>query len=146
MSVHTFLFEEGIWDVSGVAFDESGRRETEGEARIVHWPGVWLIESTLAGATDADVAVETSVEVTPLVEDADHTTWTAFSSALGKHEGHFVVVDDTILSIFGCSDDERRGTNVLRQIDEDTYENVGALFAGPRKVASWSLQLTRRRQ
>jgi hypothetical protein len=131
--------------VGGETIAEGGRRETTGEVRVVHWPGVWLIESKLAFAMGAGGEVETSVEVTPLADDADHTTWTAFSSVLGKHRGHFVVFDETILSSFESSEPERRGTDVLRRIDENTYESVGALFEGARRVASWALQMTRRR-
>jgi hypothetical protein len=146
VSAHTYLFEEGVWDVSGVTTTGTGPRETTGETRVVHWPGVWLVEQKLRGATDDDTEVETSIEATPLADDADHTTWTAFSSVLGKQTGHFVVIDDTILSVFECADDGPRGTEVLRQLDDETYESIGALFAGTKRVATWSLQLARRRQ
>ena len=144
MTAHTFLFEEGVWEVSGQTIDEDGEvRESPGDARIVHWPGVWLIETKLTGVDESESS-ESSLEVVPATDDTDHTSWTAFDSRTGKQHGHFVFVNDTILSIFECSEGAHRGTEVLRKLEDDVYESIGAHFDGDRKVASWTRRLTRR--
>lgn len=144
MIAHTFLFEEGLWDVSGETVGADGDvRETTGEARIVHWPGVWLIEARTERSENED-AGETSVEVTPALEGRDHTTWTAFDSVLGKQHGHYAFLGDSILSVFVCGDGKQRGSEIVRRLDDDVYESMGALFEGDRKISSWTRRFTRR--
>ncbi|MCX7635867.1 MAG: hypothetical protein N2Z74_09040, partial [Syntrophales bacterium] len=62
---------------------------------------------------------------------------------LGRLEGRFIVVDDTLISLYESEDRRYRGTEYFRMIDEDLYSNRGTLLQEGMKVSSWAVELRR---
>jgi hypothetical protein len=62
---------------------------------------------------------------------------------LGKLNGRFTVVNDTIISQYQSEDRKYSGTEILLFIDDDQYENWGVVYEDDRKMSSWEVMLER---
>jgi len=141
---HTFLLDEWNWRASGIYIDPRTRiYPVEGDTRVFHQAGLWIIEATMRIVGDEGIEFTNRYEVTPLGEGADVTTWRSYNPALGRMEGCFVLVDDSVISLFETEDGRMRGGEYFRLIDDDLYWNRGTLTSGGTKVSSWSVELRR---
>ncbi|MEI6314101.1 MAG: hypothetical protein WCO89_04470, partial [Syntrophus sp. (in: bacteria)] len=62
----------------------------------------------------------------------------------GKMLGSFIIVDDSIISIFASEDSAFQGTEYWRLIDDDRYSNRGCLLRGDKKISSWVVELRKK--
>ena len=142
--VHAYLFKPGLWRAEGENFDENGYAyPVEGESRITHRNALWYNESEMKILGNENIAFSNYYEITPFHEDRDVTPWTSANDTLGKLSGQFILVGDTILSLFRSENAEYTGTEYLLRISDIVYRNWGALFSGRDKLSSWMMRLNR---
>ena len=143
---HTFLFEEGIWAVSGEYTGQNGAAvPVEGSARITHEAMVWRNRGVMTLIQPAgDIEIKNDYEIAPFEDGSDFTAWRAENPALGKLSGLFVVVDDSIISTISSEDGKVSGIEYLRKVSENHYMSRGFIFRGEEKLSSWAAELVRR--
>lgn len=143
---HTFLFEEGIWSVSGEYTGQNGVTvPVEGSARITHSTMVWQNRGSMTLVQPSgDIEIRNDYEIVPFEEGSDFTAWQGENPALGKLNGLFVVVDDSIISTIASDDGKISGIEYLRKVSEDLYKVRGFIFRGEEKLSSWAADLVRR--
>lgn len=141
---HTYLFEEGVWNASGVFIDETGKEfQVEGKSTISHEESIWKNRGFMRIHTDPPTEYQSSYEIEPFESGCDSTKWVAQNPDIGQLSGNFVVIGDSILSIYTSENDKLVGTEYLRQINENVYENRGTLMRGNVRISSWSVELKR---
>ncbi|MCX5830041.1 MAG: hypothetical protein NTV58_18890 [Deltaproteobacteria bacterium] len=137
-----FLFEENIWIAKGVYMDDQGRyHPVEGETKITHADGLWINDFRMTLQGDNAVEDKTRYEIVPMERGQELTSWVSENPALGKMMGKFIIVDDSIISIFTSENGALQGTECLRLIDDDLYSNRGCLLRGDKKISSWAVEL-----
>jgi hypothetical protein len=143
---HTFLFEEGIWVVSGEYTGQNGAVvPVEGSAKISHEARVWRNQGVMTLVQPGgNVEIRNDYEIAPFEEGMDYTAWRAGNPSLGKLTGLFVVVDDSIISTIASEDGKVSGIEYLRKVSGDHYKSRGFIFRGDVKVSSWAAELVRR--
>lgn len=143
---HTFLFEEGIWAVSGEYTGQNGATvPVEGSARITHEARVWRNRGVMTLIQPSgDIEIKNDYEIAPFEDGRDFTAWRAENPALGKLSGLFVVVDDSIISTISSEDGKVSGIEYLRKVSENHYMSRGFIFRGEEKLSSWAAELVRR--
>lgn len=143
---HTFLFEEGIWALSGEYMGQNGATvPVEGSARITHEARVWHNRGVMTLIQPlGDIEIKNDYEIAPFEEGRDFTAWRAENPALGKLSGLFVVVDDSIISTISSEDGKVSGIEYLRKVSENHYMSRGFIFRGEEKLSSWAAELVRR--
>ena len=144
--MHTFLFQEGLWEAEGEYVDEAMNRSAlRGETRVSHHRDAWLNEGRMVIETGGQTfEFENRYRIVPFAEGTDITTWESDNPSLGKLRGHFIVVGDAILSSCRSPDSRYTGTEFLLQASPDRYINRGALFSAGATISSWSLTLVRK--
>ncbi len=141
---HTYIFEPSRWDLRGIFSDPSGREiPVEGSSLILHSDHLWFLEGRLRILYDPPLETIHSCTILPFPAGATETTWTSHHPELGRQAGRFVVVENTILSLFRSTDTSYHGSDWLRQMDAQTYEGRGILLAGDRLVSAWAVNLRR---
>jgi len=141
---HTFLLEEGLWIVRGYYVDSIGvPYPVSGEVRIAHEGDCWIHDSRMRLPADPPVEDRNRSVITPFEEGTDCTDWVSENPALGPLRGNFVLVDDTILSVYGTEDGRLRGTEALQRVSSILYRGRGCLMEGEKKISSWSVELKR---
>ena len=141
---HTYLFEEGVWNASGIYVDESGREfPVEGRANISHGVKTWKLSGGMRMLTDSPIELQNTYEIESFEAGQDCTKWSSHNSDIGELTGKFIVVHDSILSIYGTKNNEYEGTEYLKQINENTYQNCGALMKNDVRISSWAVELKR---
>lgn len=143
---HTFLFEEGIWAVSGEYTGQNGIVvPVEGSARITHADRMWRNQGIMKLVQPGgNIEIRNDYEIAPFEEGRDYTAWRAENPSLGKLTGLFVVVDDSIISTISSEDGKVSGIEYLRQVSENHYKSRGFIFRGDEKLSSWAAELVRR--
>lgn len=143
---HTFLFEEGIWAVSGEYAGQNGAVvPVEGSARITHSASVWRNQGGMTLVQPSgNIEIRNDYEIAPFEAGRDFTAWRAENPSLGKLTGLFVVVDDSIISTISSEDGRVSGIEYLRQVNENHYKSRGFIFRGEEKLSSWAADLVRR--
>ena len=145
MIYHTFLFDENIWIARGVYIDGQGKyHPVAGQSAITHQGEIWINDSCMHLEANEAVTFRNRYEIKPLGRDRELTIWRSENPDLGKMSGRFVIVDDSIMSIFSAADGVFQGTDYLRLIDDDLYWNRGCLLQGDKKVSSWAVELRRK--
>ena len=141
---HTYLFEEGVWNASGIYVDENVKEfPVEGRANISHGVKTWKLSGVMRMLTDLPVEFQNTYEIEPFEEKQDCTRWSSHNPDIGEITGKFIVVHDSILSIYGTKSNEYKGTEYLKQINENTYQNRGVLMKNNVKISSWAVELKR---
>ena len=141
---HTYLFQEGAWVATGYFIDESGRNiPVGGESRITCAGNKYEIKSHMTAKHDDSKQFENNYEVWQPNDGDDFTEWVSLNSAIGKMRGKFVVVAESILSIFRSENGIYSGSEYLRRVDDTTYENRGFLFEGEKRLSSWVIELSK---
>ncbi len=132
---HSYLFEEGQWEASGVLFDEEGEAAiTTGGAQIIHYADRWEVESWMA-------EFENRYTLEPFSEQEAQALWRSLNPAVGILQGVFVVVGECILSRYASDDGVLTGVESLRQVAADRYESRGAASMGQKVLSRWEMTL-----
>jgi len=125
--------------------DDQGRyHPVEGETKITHTEGLWINDSCMTLQGDNTVEYKTRYEIVPMERGQELTSWISENPALGKMMGKFIIVDDSIISIFTSENGALQGTECLRLIDDDLYSNRGCLLRGDKKISSWAVELRKK--
>jgi len=144
MTDHTFIFEPARWQASGVFVDPAGKTlPMTGHSVVLHGEEIWSLTGKLHLTGEPTVEISNDYRIHPFAPGELQTTWTANNPALGLLKGRFVIVGDTILSFFESDDHHFRGTEWLRRVDPDFYEDRGVLFEGERLLSAWTAELRR---
>jgi hypothetical protein len=144
MIAHTFLFEPARWEAKGVFVDPAGRTlPMAGQTVVLHGEEIWSLTGKIHLTGDTKVEIVNDYRIVPFPRGEMQTTWNAHNPALGTLKGCFVIVDDTILSSFESEDHQFRGTEWLRRIDADNYEDRGVIFERERLLSAWAAELRR---
>lgn len=143
---HTFLFDEGVWAVSGEYIGQDGAVvPVEGSARITHSSVLWRNQGVMTLVQPGgNIEIRNDYEIAPFEEGRDFTAWRAENPSLGKLTGLFVVVDDSIISTISSEDGQVSGIEYLRKVSDDHYVSRGFIFRGEEKLSSWAADLVRR--
>jgi hypothetical protein len=139
---HTYLLFPGTWHAKGAFRDNNGNSyPVTGSSIITHERRIWYNRSAMLIHTTPLTDIECLYEITPIEPGECATTWTAETLPMGRISGNFAIVDNTILS----SAYTPQGANIetLRQLDENTYENRGALFMDGQLLSAWDVILTK---
>ncbi len=145
MTVHTFLFQEGLWIVKGVYFDDRGHPVSlEGKTRITHFPGLWVNEGAMElKAGETSLLIHNRYEITPPEEGGSLMAWKSFNPAVGPLSGQFIIVDDAVLSTCRSEGGEFSGSEFFLKIDDGQYRNRGVFLKDGGRISSWSVELQR---
>jgi hypothetical protein len=144
MTAHTFLFEPARWQADGIFIDPAGQTlPMAGHTVILHGEGIWSLTGKIHLTGEATVEIVNDYRIIPFPPGELQTTWTSHNQAFGTLKGRFVVIGNTILSSFDSDDRQFHGTEWLRRLDADNYENRGVLFAGERLLSAWAADLRR---
>lgn len=143
---HTFLFEPGSWKGLGFVVDEHGHEiQAEGWTKIIHVQQNWINRSTIELRDKGRTRFETTYVILPFMKGRDSTQWTSENPLLGPLKGSFVLVGETIMSLFGSENGQFSGCETVLRVDDNTYKNVGMLFKATTKTSSWRFELNRER-
>lgn len=142
---HTFLFEEGGWEAEGTYLPAEGPPiPARGRTEIIHGDDVWINDGRLViGEGEARREIRSTYRIRPFPAGARSTSWVSENPALGELRGTFAVVGDTILSVYRAADGAALGSESLRRVDADIYENRGVLRVEDGGVSTWAVRLTR---
>jgi len=94
---------------------------------------------TLSG--ENPVELRNYYEIVPFVKD--FTSWKSVNPGLGTLLGRFVVIDDSIISLFSTEKGDFFGSEFLTKINESKYIGKGVLYNAAGKISSWSIHLVR---
>ncbi len=141
---HTYLFDKGIWRAIGTYFDKNGEPVSViGESSINIQKKIWTLEGFMELQMDKPIKMSSRYQIKPFEKNKDHTSWVSDNPDLGIINGHFILVNDIILSQYRSEDNQYSGAEILLFIDDDQYQNWGALFKGSDKMSSWEVMLER---
>lgn len=144
MAAHTFLFEPARWQATGIFVDPAGLTlPMTGHTIVLHGEEIWSLTGKIHLTGEATVEIVNDYRIVPFQPGELQTTWTSHNPALGTLKGQFILIDDTILSFFESDDHRFRGTEWLRRLDAENYENRGVLFSGERLLSAWAADLRR---
>jgi len=139
---HTYLFSEGIWIAKGIYYDENSNPfNVEGQSEITHLKDLWLNNSCMTLSGENPVELRNYYEIVPFAKD--FTSWKSVNPGLGTLLGRFVVVEDSIISLFSTEKGDYFGSEFLTKIDESEYIGKGVLYNAAGKISSWSIHLVR---
>jgi hypothetical protein len=140
--IHTFLLKEGFWVAEGEYFDENGNvYSAVGQSETTHQEKVWINEVIMKVFFDEPVAIANRYEIEPFGIGNTSTRWKSSNRILGNLKGHFVIVGDSILSLFRSEGGRYSGTEWLQKVDEGTYRSLRVLLDGDRTLSSWAMEL-----
>lgn len=141
---HTYLLEEGKWSVSGVYFDaRNDAKEVKGEQRIKHHPNQWQLDSRMELQDKSKKVIQSTYKIEPTADKGEFTFWESDDPNLGQLLGRFMIVGNTIMSMYQSESRLYLGTETLEKIDENRYKVKGFSFNGDEKLASWEITLER---
>ncbi len=141
---HTYILSEGEWESRGQFFDAAGiGLPAEGRTRIVHEARTWKLTGYMRIISEPPVEFRNDYSITPFPEGGDTTVWSSVNPALGRMNGRFTLVEDSILSLYNTDDGAYRGVEYLFMIGEGRYINRGVLYHNGGKVSSWAVELRR---
>lgn len=142
MAEHTFLFREGVWRAQGEYYDGAGTRtEVEGEAHIRHYPDKWVSESVMRTRAAKPVETRSLYDIHPFAPGNLTTSWSSKSASLGSLHGRFLIVGDTILSVYESATGRYRGYESVQRRDKSHYSARGALFDAGKLLSAWAVEL-----
>lgn len=144
MIPHTF-FNEGKWLARGFFFDEQMNAfAASGDTIVKHEKDLWVNIGHMHIEMPTPVIYEAKYEIVPFKQGQLSTTWAAANVDVGKLVGTFVVVGDTILSIYKTEGSGPfSGAEILKQSEDGEYEARGALLRDGVRISSWTFKLTR---
>ena len=141
---HTYIFNEGKWNAKGLYYDhEANQFEVIGETIIKHLKDEWILDGFMELKTKKPIRFFNKYSIIPKQRDKDYTIWTSVNPAIGKLNGKFMIIGDTILSSYISEDGVYSGSESLYRINENKYLNRGFAFNGEEKLSSWAVTLER---
>lgn len=145
---HQYLSREGVWWAVGEFADAAGATSAvRGETLVRHLPGVWICESVLAaspaGARGRLAEHRNRCEIIPFTSGSRSTHWTSRNSSVGRLNGRFVIVGDSILSMCSSPTGRYRGVECVQRVDTMRYSARGTLLEEDRVLSTWSLEIER---
>ncbi len=141
---HTFLYEPGIWTVSGMFWSGDGQGiAVDGRTEISHGKDCWMLVGRMRVLASPPAEFVNVYTVEAAGRDALASSWSSENSTLGKLHGVFTVVGPCILSLYRSEQGGYQGTEHLRQIALDQYDACGVLLMEGRRLSSWHVTLTR---
>ncbi len=139
---HTFLLKEGFWVAEGDYFDENGNvYSAVGQSETTHQEKVWVNEGIMKVFFDEPVAIANRYEIEPFGTGKTSTRWKSSNRIFGNLKGHFVILGDSILSLFRSEDGRYSGTEWLQMVGEGIYRSRRVLLDGDRTLSSWAMEL-----
>ena len=141
---HTYLFEEGVWEVTGLYYDERGKPvPVWGRTTVEHRPDRWMLRGVTKLLYSPAVEYQNNYELDPWKPNEETTAWRSFNPATGTFMGIFMRVADSLLSSFTSENGEYSGYEYLAQVDERNYRNRGFSFRRGDKLSSWAVDCKR---
>jgi len=139
---HTFLIEPGHWLARGEFMTGSAEaRAVEGEARIEHHRRIWHNAAVMTVHTEPPLEFRDLCEIVPFPRGSIWTSWSSSNPVLGPLAGRFVLVGDTILSLFQSLDGACQGCGSMVFENPVTYRCRGTVLRGGLPLARWSVVL-----
>ena len=139
---HTYLFEEGTWSAHGNYFDaENNDMEVKGESRIKHEKDQWHINSFMELQDAAKTRIKSTYVISAMSSSDEYSFWESDNPDLGKLLGRFMIVGDSIMSMYQSESRLYSGTEVLTKISDRKYLSKGFAFYGDEKLSSWEVTL-----
>lgn len=144
MSTHTYLLQEGQWQASGIYYDHRGHAmPISGLSIITHEEESWFNHCQMQLETTPPIGFSNLYDIEPLDPGMETTIWETEHASLGLIMGTLVVINDVLIMSYMAEGGYYSGTETLRQVDADHYQNWGVLWQGDQKVSSWSASLVR---
>jgi|CZCB01.1.fsa_nt_gi hypothetical protein len=141
---HTFLFQEGVWKVEGQYFGGLNNPiPLTGEIRIAHTVSKWLYDASMQLLTQTPVEFQNLYEIVPFEEDGDTTSWKSYNPEIGRLYGRYMIVDDSILSMYQSEGGEYMGMEYMLMVNKKTYKARGYTLHGKVRASSWSATFTK---
>ena len=140
---HTYFFQTADWAACGVYYDAEGQTfPLSGAVQIEHSQSQWTLDGWLEVQSDPAVRFINRYEIAPS-DSPDTLCWQSPNPAIGTLCGTFEIVGPCIVSACRSADGRYSAAETLRQVDADTYENVGVSFADGKRMSAWTARLTR---
>lgn len=141
---HTYFDDGSIWKASGTYFDENGKGyAVTGRCEAKHDEAQWSLDGYMEVAFPGSPTKffnKYSIRET----DLKYTlSWISEKPALGTLRGVFELVGDSVISFYTSDTKEYAGTETLTQLDEDSYDAVGAAFQNGKRMSAWTVSLKR---
>lgn len=142
---HTFLIEEGVWKSTGELFEEENLAVPVcGWMRVHHHVDHWLVAGNLSREGIHPLELLNQYRVQPgRISVGSVLHWSGEGISLGEVRGHFLLLEDAILSQFYSVDGRYRGNETWFQLNGGCYLVRGMLMVGDRKTSAWALELKR---
>jgi len=143
--MHTYLFEPGVWTSKGTFWRADGEPlEAQGRTEIAHHSECWLLSGTMKVLGSPPVEFVNAYSISPPGRDGTSMKWASENATLGKLNGTFSVVGNSILSVYTCTASGYHGCEHLGQIDSNRYQAAGILLLNERRLSSWQVTLIRK--
>jgi len=111
---HTYLFEEGTWNAHGIYIDETGNEfPVEGRSTILHREKTWEMSGFMRVFANPPAEFNGNYEIDPFTSKKYCTKWSCQNPALGDLRGNFVVINDSILSVYTTKRSEYTGCDTF---------------------------------
>jgi hypothetical protein len=133
---HTYLLEEGRWEIGGSMIDVVGNATVMTGYAVVTHTDQWIVEEQINESMNRYAIV-------PPVEDRAATVFTGANGITGEVNGTLAFFDDLILSTYHSDDGHYSASEAFRRLDDDRYQWRGALFYDGGHVSNWSLEMRR---
>jgi hypothetical protein len=141
---HPYLMTPATWHARGRYWDDQNRAvAAQGSAELRHHADMWELVGELRLLGPSPVAFTNRYRIAPAPAEAQLLRWRSDNPALGRLEGVFVLVDDTILVQGGSADGRYHVVETLTLAGERQYRNRGALLSGDVRLGAWAMELTR---
>lgn len=136
---HTFLWREGVWQASGIFYDEKQKPiQATGRMEVSHLKDAWIAESFLEMDLNETLRITNRYKINPPSEETTAASWTALNMALGPIKGNFAIVGDSIFSLFQTQGGQN-GSEYYRKINDNHYHNKGFLLEDGKVISSWEI-------
>ncbi|WP_406242422.1 hypothetical protein ACF3M2_19590 [Tissierella carlieri] len=141
---HIYILEEGNWKAVGIYYDHASNQvEVIGETMIKHLKDEWILDGYMELKLTNPIRIFNKYSIMPKAIGKDYTKWESINPALGKLNGRFMIIGDTILSFYNSESGVYSGAESLYKVSKNKYFNRGFAFEGENKLSSWEVTLER---
>lgn len=140
---HTYLFTNAVWRAEGVYHNADGTTAPlTGRAAVVREGAAWTLTSCMDVASEPPVRYENKYEIQATVNPAQ-LNWTAQHSSLGTLNGSFIALPGILTSSYAVPDSPYSGSEMMMQVDADTYKMQGVFNRDGEPESWWEGRLMR---
>lgn len=140
---HTYLFTNAVWRAEGVYHNADGTATPlTGRSVVVREGTAWTLTSYMDVASEPPVRYENSYEIRTTVNPAQ-LDWISHNPALGTLTGSFIALPGIITSSYVVPDSPYSGSEMLMQVDMDTYKMQGVFNRDGEPESWWEGRLIR---